>query len=139
MERPADAHSNPAPPARRMIVFDTGALIALERRKQRMLEVWATASVTQTPVLVPGPVIGEWWRGRTDRREAILAGLTVVAVGAQLGRAAGEALAAVAGATIIDAIVMSLAAQNDAPVYTSDVDDFEQLRQFYPGVRVLST
>lgn len=122
-----------------MIVFDTGALIAVERRKQRMLDVWKTATRARVPILVPGAVISEWWRGRSDIREAILASLTVVPVGEVLGKASGEALAFVGGATAIDAIVMALAAHRDAVVYTSDVDDLEQLRAFYPGVRVLST
>jgi len=122
-----------------VIVFDTGALIAVERRKQRMLDVWKAAMRARVPILVPGAVISEWWRGRSDVREAILASLTVVPVGEVLGRASGEALAFVGDATAIDAIVMSLAAHRDAVVYTSDVDDLEQLRAFYPGVRVLST
>jgi predicted nucleic acid-binding protein len=122
-----------------MIVFDTGALIALERRRQRISEVWATARLVRRPVLVPGAVIGEWWRGRTDAREAILAGVAVVPVDEMLGRASGEALAAVPGATVVDAIVMALAARRNAVVYTSDVDDLEDLRMFFPGVRVLAT
>jgi hypothetical protein len=62
----------------------------------------------------------------------------VVAVDEQLARATGEALAALPSATIVDAIVMTLAAQRDAVVYTSDIDDLEELRAYYPGVRVLS-
>ena len=46
-----------------MIVFDTGALIAVERRKQRMLDVWKAAMRARVPILVPGAVISEWWRG----------------------------------------------------------------------------
>lgn len=88
---------------------------------------------------MPGVVISEWWRGRTDLREAILAGVTVVPVDEVLGRAPGEALGATPGATTVDAIVMALAARREAVVYTSDVDDLERLRTFYPGVRVLST
>ena len=122
-----------------MIVFDTGALIALERRRQRIVEVWRSATLAKRPVLVPGVVIAEWWRGRTDRREAILAGITVVPVEASLGRSSGEALAATPGATAVDAIVMALAARRNAVVYTSDVDDLEVLRSYFPGVRVLST
>jgi predicted nucleic acid-binding protein len=122
-----------------VIVFDTGALIAVERRKQRMLDLWRTARRAGRPILVPGAVISEWWRGRSDLREAILASVTVVPVDEVLGRASGEALAATPDATTVDAIVMALAARRDAVVYTSDVDDLEQLRAFYPGVRVLST
>lgn len=133
------AHPTTPKAQRSVIVFDTGALIALERRKQRMLEVWAAARAARRPVLVPGVVVAEWWRGRTDRREAILAGLQVVPVDDLLGRASGEALAASPDATIVDVIVMTLAALRDAVVYTSDVNDLENLRSFYPGVRVLST
>lgn len=64
--------------------------------------------------------------------------MTVEPVGERLGRAAGEALAATPGATVLDAIVMALAARLGATVFTSDVDDLEDLRSFFPGVRVLS-
>lgn len=122
-----------------MIVLDTGALFAIERRKQRMLDVWASAMNAQRPLIAPAVVVAEWWRARTDRREAILAAVDVVAVDERLARAAGEAIAAIPAATVVDAIVMSLAAYRDAIVYTSDPDDLEDLRAFYPGVRVLST
>lgn len=122
-----------------MIVFDTGALIALERRKHRMMDILRTARQARRPILVPGAVVSEWWRGRSDLREAILASVTVVPVDEPLGKASGEALAAIPTATAVDAIVMALAARRDAVVYTSDVDDLERLRAFYPGVRVLST
>jgi hypothetical protein len=51
---------------------------------------------------------------------------------------AGEALASVHGATAIDAIVMASAATRGDVVFTSDVDDLERLRAFFPRVRVLS-
>jgi predicted nucleic acid-binding protein len=139
MECAAQAGSSKAATERGVIVFDTGALIALERRKQRMVDLWRTARRAGKPVLVPGAVVSEWWRGRTDLREAIPAAVTVVPVDEFLGRASGEALGATPNATTVDAIVMALAARHDAVVYTSDVDDLEQLRAFCPGVRVLST
>jgi predicted nucleic acid-binding protein len=121
-----------------MIVFDTGALVALERRKQRAIQIWTTARRDQMDIFVPGAVIAEWWRERTDVREKIVAGITIEPVGEQLGRAAGEAIAATPGATVVDAIVMALAAKLGATVFTSDVDDLEDLRAFFPGVRVLA-
>jgi predicted nucleic acid-binding protein len=121
-----------------MIVFDTGALIALERRKQRAVRIWATAMRDEMEIFVPGAVIAEWWRQRSDIRQRILAGITIEPVGEQLGRAAGEALAAVPSATVVDAIVMALAARLGATVFTSDVEDMEELRSFFPGVRVLA-
>ena len=121
-----------------MIVFDTGALVALERRKQRAVRIWSTAKRDEMEIFVPGAVIAEWWRSRTDVRERILAAITVAPVEGRLGKAAGEALAAVPGASVVDAIVMALAARMGATVFTSDVDDLEDLRAFFPGVRVLS-
>ncbi len=59
-----------------MIVFDSGALIVLERRKQRAIRIWSTALRDELEIFVPG--------------------------------------------------------------VTSDVDDLEELRSFFPGVRVLS-
>lgn len=55
----------------------------------------------------------------------------------ELAKRAGEALAAVAGATLVDAIVMASAASRGDLVYTSDVEDLERLRRQSPGVRVL--
>ncbi len=121
-----------------MIVFDTGALIALERRKQRALALWTLAQIDKRDIVVPGVVIAEWWRARTDVREKIVAGITIEPVDARLGRLAGEAMAATPGSTVVDAIVMALAASLGAVVFTSDVDDLEELRAFFPGVRVLS-
>ncbi len=121
-----------------MIVFDTGALVALERRKQRAVQIWSIARRDKMDIVVPGAVIAEWWRERSDAREKIMAGITVEPVDGRLGIAAGEAIAATPGATVVDAIVMALAARVGATVVTSDVDDLEELRAFFPGVRVLS-
>ena len=52
---------------------------------------------------------------------------------------AGEALAALAHATVIDAIVMASAALRGDVVYTSDVDDVRRPQTFFRGVRVLHT
>jgi len=123
----------------RTVTFDTGALIALERRRLRMWKVLLrTAELGVLPV-VPADVIAEWWRGRTDIREHILASVSVEPLGEPLARLAGEAMAAVNGATSVDAIVMASAAQRGDAVYTNDVDDLEKLRAFFPSVRVLST
>jgi len=88
-----------------------------------------------TPV-APADVVAEWWRGRTDIRDHILQTITVEPVTASLAKLAGEAMAAVRGATTVDALVMASAAQRGDAVYTSDVDDLERLRAFFPSVRV---
>ncbi len=118
--------------------FDTGMLIALERRKPRATEVSRALARRGFLAVVPAVVYVEWWRGRTDIREEILAMVLVEDMSANLCRAAGEALGAVKGASLADAVVMASAAlRGGGVVYTSDVDDLKRLQRHFPNVRVL--
>jgi predicted nucleic acid-binding protein len=119
------------------LTFDTGALIGLERRRQRISRVYTTAVADGLVVTVPAVVICEWWRGRSDIRETILRGLRVESVDTELARAAGEALALVRSASAVDALVMASAARRGDVVYTSDFEDLDRLRSHFRGVRVL--
>ncbi len=119
------------------ITFDTGALIALERRRQRMREIVERALTRDQCITVPADVVGEWWRGRTDMRDSILASIDVEPLTEALAKVAGEALAAIKGATLVDAIVMASAASRSDVVYSSDSDDLERFRRHFPRVRVL--
>lgn len=47
-------------------------------------------------------------------------------------------MAAVRGSTSVDAIVVASAARRGDAVYTSDVDDLERLRAFFPSVRIFA-
>jgi predicted nucleic acid-binding protein len=120
------------------ITFDTGALIALERRGQRARKVLERATEQKVRITVPAAVITEWWRSRSDVRERILAGVRVEPLSETLAKVAGEALAAIKGATSIDAIVMASAAQRGDVVYTADVSDLAKLAGYFRVVRVLS-
>ncbi len=120
------------------LTFDAGALIALERRRQRIARIYTTAVADGLRVTVPAVVLTEWWRGRSDSADTLLRGLRIELVDAELGKLAGEALATIQGATAVDAIVMASAARRGDIVYTSDVHDLERLREYFPGVRVLS-
>jgi predicted nucleic acid-binding protein len=121
------------------LTFDTGALIALERRRQRIAQVYARAVADGIPVTVPAVVLVEWWRGRSDAREIILRGVRVEDTNAELAKLAGEALAAVPGASAVDAIVIASAARRGDVVYTSDFSDLERLHAYFPAVRLLAT
>lgn len=118
--------------------LDTGALIALERRKQRMADLVARARLRRDKLIVPQVVLAEWWRGRSDFREKILAMLVIEPLTNTCAKLAGEAVAHVRGASTIDAIVMASAASRSDPVFTSDPSDLERLRAYFPNVRVLS-
>lgn len=120
------------------LTFDTGALIALERRTQRIWQIYRTAMHDKISITVPVAVVIEWWRGRTDVRERILGGVRVEPLHLALAQAAGEALAAVKSASAVDAVVMASAASRGDIVYTSDVADLENLRKYFREVRVLA-
>jgi predicted nucleic acid-binding protein len=119
------------------ITLDAGALIALERRRQRMKEIVERALAKDQPLTVPADVVAEWWRGRTDLRDSILESVDVEPLTLALAKQAGEALAAVSGATLVDAIVMASAASRGDIVYSGDVEDLERLKERFPAVRVL--
>jgi predicted nucleic acid-binding protein len=119
------------------ITLDTGALIALERRKQRITALLSIARTDGLMITVPAAVMAEWWRGRTDVRDGILASVDVERMTKRIAKAAGEALAAIPGATTVDAIVMASAAQRGDAVYTSDYEDLARLQAYFPTVRVL--
>jgi predicted nucleic acid-binding protein len=118
------------------LTFDTGALIALERRHARMGSVFALATRLGRVITVPAPVVAEWWRGRSHRRRDILASVDVEPLDEALAKLAGEALAAVARSTVIDAIVMASASRRGDVVYTSDDHDLGRLQLFFPNTRV---
>lgn len=120
------------------LTFDTGALIALERRRPRMQAILAYATLSSQRITVPAPVVGEWWRGHSPLRDLLLAGVDVEPLTESLAKAAGEALAVVRRATLVDAIVMASAASRGDVVYTSDIGDLTALATHFRSVRVLS-
>jgi predicted nucleic acid-binding protein len=121
-----------------VITFDTGALIAIERRRDRMLRVVRAAEETCTPIVVPVVVLAEWWRGRPSKRMTMFfEGVVLESMDAELARLAGEALAATPNATTIDAIVVASAARRGGVVYTSDVGDLQRFARRFPELRVL--
>jgi predicted nucleic acid-binding protein len=117
--------------------FDTGVLIALEQRHQRAVRILELARRDAVTLVVPSACVVEWWRGRTDVRERILAAMLVEHTDDELVKNAGEALARVRGAATIDAIVMASAARRGGTVFTSDPDDLLRLQTVFPSVRVL--
>jgi predicted nucleic acid-binding protein len=122
-------------------VFDTGALIAAERGKERATRFVRLVRNGRARIIVPLPVVAEWWRGRTAVREELLAATQVVA-SVEVAKAAGVALARlrnVDAKLTIDAIVMATAALLDGIVITGDPADFNLLAGHFPRVVVLAT
>ncbi len=121
----------------RRVVFDTGALVALERGHLAIRRVHRLAIESGFTVVAPTPVIAEWWRaGRREReRTKILRTLLLEAPDAWIARLAGVAIGKV-GASVVDALVMATASLRGDVVYTSDVDDLEALRRVFPEVEI---
>ena len=118
--------------------FDTGMLIALERRKQRATQAFRNIVRRGCLPIVPAVVYAEWWRGRSTIREEILTAVLVEDMPPALCRAAGEALGATKGSSLADAVVMASAAlRGGGIVYTSDLHDLQRLQRHFPTVGVL--
>ena len=122
------------------LTLDTGALIGFERSDRRVLIHLKNAELQGRELTVPTPVIAEAWRGgaRSARIARLLGACTGEPLFEDLARVAGEAVAAVAGSGVIDAIVMASAARRGDRVLTSDFDDLDRLRARFPTVRLLT-
>jgi hypothetical protein len=119
------------------VMFDTGALIALERTQLSIRRVYNSALDDGYVIAVITPVVAEWWRKgkREKERMKILRTLVQEAPDEYVARLAGEAVGAI-GAGVVDALVMACASVRGDTVYTSDVDDMEALQDHFPNVEV---
>jgi len=119
------------------VTADTSFLIGVERAKPRAAALFAAARRQSLRITIPVAALAEWWRGgRTQAR--LLAAFEVESMREGLAKTAGEALAAIPGATVVDAIVMASAASRGDVVYTSDFEDLTRLRTHFKSVRVLA-
>jgi predicted nucleic acid-binding protein len=127
------------------LTFDTGALIALERRQQSMIRVFTTAQRAGVRITVPTVVLAEWCRAGAGRRflERLVASVHVEDLSRRVATLAGEALGLVVGPRpdqgTIDGIVMTSAWLRGDVIYTTDVGDLTALRIQVPafvGVRL---
>lgn len=111
-----------------MITFDTGALVAIERRDRRMLAFMIDARARGLRITVPTCVVGEWWRGQRGPLARVLDAVVVEPLTLPLAKIVGEAMASVRRATLVDAVVVASAAQRGDLVLTSDLDDLSRIR-----------
>ena len=110
-------------------VFDSGALIALERNDRAMWRRMKSAFLASEIPITHGGVIGQAWRGPGPRSALLskaLAGIDVRPIGEDLGKRAGELLARAKKSDVIDAALVLLASDGDA-IMTSDAGDLEAL------------
>ena len=112
----------------RSIVYDTGALLAAERRNPDFLALHDELAAAHVRPIVPVVVLAQSWRGGPQHRiSRVLKGCDVRPDDERTGRAAGVACAASGTADVVDAIVVATAIQYQAAVVTSDPDDLSHL------------
>lgn len=123
-------------------LYDAGALVAADRRDQRMLiRHRGILASGQTP-LVPAGVLGQVWRdgARQVQLARLVKGCKVLPLTEELARAAGELCGRAGTADVIDAAV-ALAAGPGTILYTSDPGDLTKLLANLPfgqGVQVVT-
>lgn len=120
-----------------MITFDTGALVAIERRDRVMLALLTWALASGARITVPSPVVSEWWRGQRGPASRILDAVIIEPLSPSLAKSVGETLGLVRGAKLVDAVVVASAARRNDLVLTSDVRRLVRIRDVaFPTVRV---
>lgn len=126
------------------VTLDTGALIAIERRKPRGTMLLMAAAERRIELMVPTVVHAEWWRGRSDVREHLKASVSLLpfpvaaaeAAGVVIGKLGGDARRA---GLAVGVMVMAFAATvGGGIIYTSDLDDLQRIGAHFPAVRVLA-
>jgi predicted nucleic acid-binding protein len=119
----------------RGVTFDTGVLIAIERRKAGALALVKACRRSRAKITIPSVVVAEWWRGTHAGILEIgqLEGMTP-----RLAMQAGDLLARTRRSNAIDAIVVASAAQRGDLIVTSDPDDIRELARATSGVDVVA-
>ena len=106
------------------LVYDTGALLAAERRDTRIWALHDEALARDVVPLVPVVVLAQSWRGGPQASlSRLLRGCRVEPDTEELGRAAGLACAVAGTSDVVDAIVTVTALRHDAVVFTSHPGD----------------
>lgn len=121
------------------VVFDAGALIALERRDHRVLAVADELHRSRTVGHVPAGVLAQIWRGSPRQHPIMrLLAASLLRVDALTDAVAfriGLLLTASGHSDVVDAHVALLARQLNATVLTSDPDDIGVLD---PSLRIVT-
>ena len=110
------------------VVYDTGALVAAERRDPDFLALHDELTSARIRPVVPVVVLAQAWRGGPQHQiSRVLKGCDIVPDDERTGRAAGVACGASGTADVVDAIVVTTAVRYQAPVVTSDSDDIARI------------
>jgi hypothetical protein len=103
------------------IVYDTGALLAAERRNPDFPALHDELTAARIRPIVPGLPLAQAWRGGPQHQiSPVLKGCDILPDDQHLGPAAGVACAAAGTTDVVDALVIATAVRHQAPIVTSD-------------------
>jgi len=131
-------------------VLDSGALVAIERRRMQMLEILTAARSGENDIVIPVAILGEVWTGAGSRQAPIArllsdAHTTIHPLTLQEALSAGILLRRTSRRTkrgetrpgVIDAYVATCAQGVDAAaIVTSDPDDIAAFELGIPIIPV---
>ena len=112
------------------ITLDTGAIIALEKGKRRILSVVSVALTNDIPIMVPVTALAEFWREPSKAMRVLLADFTVLPMTSRDAEALGTVLGRLgrrAGPLFVDASVAVFAAVYAPILYTADPEDMSEI------------
>ncbi|MGH3999848.1 MAG: PIN domain-containing protein [Pseudonocardiaceae bacterium] len=110
------------------IVYDTGALLAAERRHRGVWALHEQSLVGGVRPIVPVVVLAQAWRGTPHANlSRLLRGCQVAPDTEELGKAAGVICGRTGTSDVIDALVVATALRLHSLVVTSDPDDLQHL------------
>lgn len=110
------------------LVYDTGALLAAERRNRDLWALHDEALAADILPVVPVVVLAQAWRaGPQAQLSRLLRGCAVQPDDETLGRAAGNLCGLARTSDVVDAIVVACALAREAAIITSDPDDLRRL------------
>lgn len=121
-------------------MLDAGALIQLEKGPHKARILWKALTDGDREITVPVAAFVEWWHENAPFGGTILKAIEVAeCLTLDCAKKAGRARSRCGKhpPSAVDAIVMALAAELGAVVYTTDHSDLERLRQFFPSVKLL--
>ena len=110
------------------LVYDTGALLAAERRHRGLWALHEQSLAGGIRPIVPVVVLAQAWRGTPHANlSRLLRGCQVMPDTEELGKAAGALCGRAGTSDVIDGLVVVTALRLDALVVTSDPADLQHL------------
>ena len=110
--------------------YDAGALIALERRDKRMINMHKRVVRSGVRPVVPAGVLAQVWRGGSGRQAPlarVLKQCTIEPLDETLAKQVGEAGKRLISPDVVDISVVVGALGRGDQVFTSDPDDIERI------------